>query len=232
MKSKKSTNPTKTNLTTSVPQLKSSRTNKTIRMTNTSTRKTNGLTMQPKNTNMSTRCRKLPAHRKPLLKPKLTPRTKTLCMLRRWASTLKSTQRTKLTKSMANTKNRLMKLERPRRLLMTERFCFRAKLARGYRGRLRNRLENFRASLRALAAAIPGRAFSGRFEAADGIAAAVADVPIAAETVAVIAVDAATVVDAGDSNGGPAAVAAAISSIAAAVLAMAIPVTGIRAVLS
>jgi len=83
-----------------------------------------------------------------------------------------------------------------------------------------------------LAAAIPARAFSGRFEAAGGIAADVAVVPIAAEIVAAIAVDVATVAGAGDSSGVPAAVAAVISSIAAAGLVMAIPVTGIRAVLS
>jgi len=79
-----------------------------------------------------------------------------------------------------------------------------------------------------LEAAIPVRAFNGRFEAADEIAAAGAGVPIAAVT----AVDAASVADVGVSNGGPVAEAAVISSIVAAVLVTAIPVMGTRAVLS
>ena len=79
-----------------------------------------------------------------------------------------------------------------------------------------------------MAAAIPAHAFNDRFEVADEIAAAGAGVPIAAET----AVDAATVADAGVSNGGPVAEAAVISSIVAAVLVTAIPVMGTRAVLS
>ena len=94
-----------------------------------------------------------------------------------------------------------------------------------------NHSQNFRANPRVSAAGIPAHVFSGRFEAADGIAAAGAGAPIAVVTAAE-AVAAIAAVDEVDSNGGPAAVAAVISSIVAGVLVMAIPVTDIRAVLS
>ena len=129
-------------------------------------------------------------------------------------------------------------------MLTTELSYFQVKHAPGFPALRRNRLANFPASPRALAAAIPVPVFSGPSEVADvtetvaAIAVAVAAVPIAvatallaeiADRIAAVTAEGTGVVAEDVLNGGP--VAAVDNTAAAAVLVTAIPAdTGIRGV--